>query len=66
MVAYYAHYHGKYTLEYIAGYFCMWADGLSKTMNKHLKRSKENCDLLKIMEALEGVLSVLETARCNF
>lgn len=58
MIAYYSHYHAKYTLNDIASFFGLKTDSLSKTMHRYLKQAKSDDHVRKIMEILEGRLSM--------
>lgn len=58
MITYYAHYHAKYTLQDIASTFGRQANSISKTLQRHLRKSKDNHAIQKTMDLLERKLSI--------
>lgn len=58
MIAYFSHYHAKYTLNEIAAYFCMVSKSVSQTLHSYLKRAKSDEKIRRVMDMLESKLSM--------
>ena len=63
MIAYYAHYHAKFTLNDIANYFCACPDNISKSMHKCLKLAKIDSKVSNTMKMLERKLAMSDTLK---
>jgi putative transposase len=58
MIAYFGHYHAKYTFDEIAAYFCMLPKSISSTMHRYLRKIKVDGKFNRLMEVLESKLGM--------
>lgn len=58
MLAYFGHYHAKYTLRDIACILAREPDSVSKTMKRHIKKSLSCQQTRAVMKSLEQKLAV--------
>lgn len=63
MIAYFAHYHARYSFIDIATIVCRDPPSVSKTLRRHLRRAKTGSDVKNAMEAIERKLSVSDIDR---
>lgn len=64
MIAYFAHYHARYSFIDIATVVCRDPPSISKTLRRHLRRATTGSDVRTAIEAIERKLSVSDIARC--
>lgn len=64
MIAYFAHYHAKYSFIDIATVICREPPSISKTLRRHLRRAEIGSDVKNAMNAIEKKLSVSDLSRC--
>lgn len=60
MIAYYAHYHGKYTFEDVACLMGRQSKSISKTLRGHLVLANVDQRVRGLMESLERLLSITD------
>jgi hypothetical protein len=58
MIAYFAHYHAKYTYNDIAAVLCREPASISKTLRRHLKLASTDREIQSAMTSIERVLSI--------
>lgn len=63
MIAYFSHYHAKYTFQDIAAVVCRQPNSISKTMHRYLKLATTNRNVRHVMATIERALSVSDVDR---
>ena len=63
MIAYFAHYHAKYTFEDIAAVVCRQPNSISKTLRRHLKLANTNREVRNAIMSIERELSISDVDR---
>lgn len=63
MIAYFAHYHAKYTFDDIAAVVCRQPNSISKTLRRHLKLVNTNSEVRHVLMSIEKELSISDVDR---
>ncbi len=63
MIAYFAHYHAKYTFADIAAVVCRQPNSISKTLRRHLKLANTNLEVRNTIMSIERELSISDVDR---
>lgn len=63
MIAYFGHYHAKYTFDDIAAVVCRQPNSISKTLRRHLKLANTDREVRQVLISIEKELSISDVDR---
>jgi chromosomal replication initiation ATPase DnaA len=63
MVAYFAHYHAKYSYEDIAAVVCRTPNSIGKTLRRYLKLASSDREIRSLFNGIEKKLSISDMDR---